>query len=157
MSNGWPGRFVVLTLLAAALPLSGRDAPASNEVVAVKFVKCIDGDTFTCEIPEGYPETVMRIVNVRIRGIDAPELHDKRPEVRQRALDAKDHLEKLLSGAKRIELRRLGKDKYFRILAEVFADGVDVGKALLEKGLAVPYDGGTKSSALEFLAWRCVA
>lgn len=156
MGNGWPCRFVILTFLAATLPLFGRDAPASNEVVAVKFVKCIDGDTFTCEIPEGYPETVMRVVNVRIRGIDAPELHDKRPEVRQRALDAKAHLEKRLSDAKRIELRRLGKDKYFRILAEVFADGVDVGKELLEQGLAVPYNGETKTSGLEEL-WRCAA
>jgi len=31
-------------------------------------------------------------------------------------------------------------------LANVFADGVDVGKELLDKGLAVPYDGGTKKA-----------
>ena len=136
----------MLLLLTAFMPFCAALSPTeSNEAVEIRFVKCIDGDTFTCEVPGGYPESLMKRVNVRIRGIDAPELHDKRPEVKQRALEAKGYLEKRLSEAKKIELSRLGKDKYFRILADVLVDGSDIAKEMLDKSLAVPYDGGTKN------------
>jgi len=104
-----------ILFLTVILPSCAISTPDSSDAIEVRYVKCIDGDTFTCEIPGGYPAPVMRIVNVRIRGIDAPELHDKRPDFKQRALDAKAYLEKRLVNAKRIELRRLGKDKYFRV------------------------------------------
>ena len=38
------------------------------------------------------------------------------------------------------------RDKYFRILAGIRADGRDVGRMLIEAGLAVQYDGGTKTA-----------
>lgn len=43
--------------------------------------------------------------------------------------------------AAHITLKETGRDKYFRIVARVVADGVDV---LLKEGLAVPYGGGKK-------------
>ncbi len=133
-----------LFLLALMASCAASD-PDVESSIAVRFIKCIDGDTFTCEIPGAYPP-LLKTINVRIRGIDAPELHDKQPEIKRRALEAKDYLEKRLSEAKKIELRKLGKDKYFRILADVYIDGVDIAKEMLDKKLVVPYDGGSKKS-----------
>jgi endonuclease YncB( thermonuclease family) len=51
-----------------------------------------------------------------------------------------------LNDAKRIELVDLRRDKYFRVLAGIRADGRDVARQLIEAGLAVPYAGGTKTA-----------
>lgn len=55
----------------------------------------------------------------------------------------------MLTKAKQIKLKNIGRDKYFRILAEVWADDVSLSKAMLDAGLAKPYDGGTKEVWLE--------
>lgn len=41
-------------------------------------------------------------------------------------------------------LRNLRRDKYFRLLADVEADSGDIASALIERGLAKPYEGGRK-------------
>lgn len=61
-----------------------------------------------------------------------------------RALKAKEKVRQLLENARSIILLDVGRDKYFRILARVEADGVDIGKILIIEGLAKPYDGGRK-------------
>ena len=37
-----------------------------------------------------------------------------------------------------------GRGKYFRIVGRLIADGVDISDLLIERQLAVLYDGGTK-------------
>ncbi len=36
------------------------------------------------------------------------------------------------------------RGKYFRIVGRLSVDGVDISDLLIERQLAVPYDGGTK-------------
>ena len=36
------------------------------------------------------------------------------------------------------------RGKYFRIVGRLIADDVDISDLLIDKSLAVPYDGGTK-------------
>ncbi len=36
------------------------------------------------------------------------------------------------------------RGKYFRIVGRLMADGVDISEVLIQKNLAVLYDGGTK-------------
>jgi len=36
------------------------------------------------------------------------------------------------------------RGKYFRIVGRLIADGVDISELLIQKNLAVLYDGGTK-------------
>ncbi len=43
-----------------------------------------------------------------------------------------------------ITLKNVERGKYFRIVATVEADGQDVSDLLIQEGLAVPYEGGTK-------------
>ncbi len=37
------------------------------------------------------------------------------------------------------------RGKYFRIVGRLIADGVDISELLLQEGLAVTYDGDTKT------------
>ena len=60
------------------------------------------------------------------------------------ARKAKQYTLMALSNAKTIELRNMQRGKYFRIVAEVYADGQSVGDGLVREGLAVVYDGGKK-------------
>ena len=46
--------------------------------------------------------------------------------------------------AAKIELLEPRRDKYFRILARVMADGQEVAEELVKAGLAVRHDGGKK-------------
>lgn len=108
-----------------------------------EVVKVRDGDTFVINI-SNIPDVFGSEIAVRIRGIDTPEKNDSRENIKKIALEAKNELERLLLSAKNIELYDLGRDKYFRLLASVKADGIDVGQYLIRKGLAKKYNGGKK-------------
>lgn len=107
------------------------------------IIKVRDGDTFMIDIPN-IPDVFGKNIAVRIRGIDTPELNDSREEIRKISIQAKEELEKLLLNAKEITLYNLGRDKYFRLLASVKVDNVDVSEYLIKKGLAKKYNGGKK-------------
>ena len=44
-----------------------------------------------------------------------------------------------------IELRDMVRGKYFRIVADVYLDGMSLSQLLLDKGHAIRYDGGKKN------------
>lgn len=114
-----------------------------DEIKDFTIVKVRDGDTFIINIPN-IPDVFGKEIAVRIRGIDTPELNDKREEIRKISIQAKEELEKLLLNAKNITLYNLGRDKYFRLLSSVKIDNVDVAEYMIKKGLAKSYDGGKK-------------
>lgn len=107
------------------------------------IIKVRDGDTFIIDIPN-IPDVFGKNIAVRIRGIDTPELNDSREEIRKISIQAKEELEKLLLNAKNITLYNLGRDKYFRLLASVKVDNIDVSEYLIKKGLAKKYNGEKK-------------
>ena len=71
-------------------------------------------------------------------------MNDKREEIKAIAIKAKEELEKLLTSGEKVILYNLGRDKYFRLLASVKVDNVDVAEHMIKKGLAKEYDGGKK-------------
>lgn len=116
------------------------------------IIKVIDGanspqkcDTFIINIAN-VPDVFGNNIAVRIRGIDTPELNDKREEIRKISIQAKEELERLLYSGNKIILYDLGRDKYFRLLASVKVGNIDVAEYLIKKGLAKSYDGGVKTS-----------
>lgn len=115
----------------------------ADTITNFTIIKVRDGDTFMIDIPN-IPDVFGKNIAVRIRGIDTPELNDKREEIRKISIQARDELERLLLNAKKITLYNLGRDKYFRLLASVKADNVDVSDYLIKKGLAKKYNGGKK-------------
>ncbi len=112
----------------------------------VKYIRNYDGDTVTVKIPDVHP-LFGENISVRVVGIDTPEKNGKKPCEKERARDAQKLTGSLLKNAKSIELRNVGRDKYFRVLAEVWADGKSVGDILIKNKLAYPYDGGRKPAS----------
>lgn len=108
----------------------------------VQLGKVLDGDTFKVYLACNY-KLFCKAVSVRVRGVDTPELKSKNPETKAKAKAAKKFTQNFLTG-KKITLKQCTRDKYFRLLCDVYADGKNLSSALLEENLAVPYHGGTK-------------
>lgn len=119
-------------------------AEYSDTITDFTIIKVRDGDTFMINIPN-IPDVFGKNIAVRIRGIDTPELNDSREEIRKISIQAKEELEKLLFSGGKVILYNLGRDKYFRLLASVKVDNVDVSEYLIKKGLAKKYNGGAKA------------
>lgn len=143
--------FQGLTLRISLLPLYGgllvaalfSPTIAASDLLDVKLVRVHDGDTIIVDLPKTIPPLFGDDMPVRLYGIDAPEMNSKDGCEKSKALQARNLLTQLLSG-KRIDLRNVKRDKYFRINADVFANGIQVKDALLQKHLAYPYFGETK-------------
>lgn len=103
-----------------------------------------DGDTLVVDIP-GYPPVAGRGISVRISGCDTPEKRDPRAETRELARRARELTARMAAPGSTVLLRNLRRDKYFRLLADVEAEGADIATTLIERGLAKPYAGGRKA------------
>ena len=105
-----------------------------------------DGDTITVTIP-GYPPIMGNKIGVRINGIDTPEIKGECAAEKKLALKAKKLMIKLVKECNgKVTLWHVQRDKYFRILADVYVKDKRVADIMIEQKLAVPYDGGTKTS-----------
>ena len=131
----------LLLIILFSLTLQAKEY--KDTITDFEFVKVRDGDTFVININNTYDVFGSEIA-VRIRGIDTPEKNDERENIRKIALEAHRELQKLLTSGKKIELYNLGRDKYFRLLASVKVDNIDIGEYLIKKGLAKKYNGGKK-------------
>ncbi|MDH4121094.1 MAG: thermonuclease family protein [Deltaproteobacteria bacterium] len=123
-------------------------ASGTNPFEGVELIHVVDGDTIKVNLndPAGtLPPVFSRELLVRTPGIDTPEIHGKCPKEKALAQQAKAELERRLSQARKIDLQNPSRDKYFRLDAVVLADGQNVSDHLIQQGLAVPYDGGTKT------------
>ncbi len=109
----------------------------------VKYVRNYDADTITFNIPNVHP-LIGNKIPVRVRSVDTPEIKGKLPCEKEAARTAKRLIENLLKNAKRIDLEKVGKDKYFRILADVVVDGKPLKEILLKNNLAYAYEGKAK-------------
>ena len=111
--------------------------------VEATVVKILDGDTFLADALV-WPGHSVR-VNIRIRGIDAPEMKARCDGERAAALRARDALSTLV-GDSPVSISNIGGAKYYgRVLADVrTGDGRDVGPILLDQKLVRSYSGGRR-------------
>lgn len=110
----------------------------------VQVIRVYDGDTFFVNIPYLH-WLIGSNISVRIRGIDTAEMRGGTAETKALAQKSKDALIKLFEN-RNITLYNLNRDKYFRILADVKADNIEVKEYMIKNGFAKEYDGGKKSS-----------
>jgi len=115
----------------------------------VKLTRVYDGNTIFVDIPDVSP-FLGKNIGVRIRGIDTPKLISVLTCEKKKAVIAKDYLiDKLGSQSKKsreMELRNIERDKYFRILANVFYkdfndEWQNIAFSMVSGGYAVLYDG----------------
>ncbi len=139
-----------LAVIFAAVAIDGiaanRAASAASMLkgpVEARVLAVLDGDTFVAEA-HVWPGQFVR-VNVRIRGVDAPEMKGRCPGERQAAKQARDLLSELLDGES-VAISNIGGAKYYgRVLADVVTPrGELVSQILLERNVARPYRGGKR-------------
>lgn len=115
-----------------------------HESVNAVVVSVYDGDSLFVTIAD-WPSVAGERIGVRLYGIDTPEMKDKNPTLRAKAVEARDFVRKLLDKqGKDVILVNVRRDKYFRLLADVQVKGESISKMLLEQKLAKEYYGGTK-------------
>ncbi|WP_420407743.1 thermonuclease family protein [Hoeflea sp.] len=143
---------VSVTLPIAALLNSVASTPtdAADKIwrtvsgpVAARIVRVIDGDTLVVDA-HPWPGQAIR-VSVRLRGIDTPERRSRCSGERKAADAARSELERLVAGHETVSLVDIAGGKYYgRILADLKAGSRDIASAMLQSGLARPYQGGKR-------------
>jgi endonuclease YncB( thermonuclease family) len=138
-----------------SIPARSFDAAPANARIARGFdpalvyqadvVRVIDGDTFVARVrvrPGSYVDT-----HVRLRDIDAAELHARCASEFAKALAARTALQRILADGS-VTISHVGRDKYpERVDASVATRRIpDVSAALLSGGYARRYDGGRRGS-----------
>lgn len=133
----------LLTLLFIISSPALAVKPTYGNLTVSEVVSVYDGDTFKANICHIHP-IIGEKISVRIAGIDTPEIRGKTEREKRLAIKARDFAEAKLRCAKQVSLRHIRRDKYFRLLADVYCDGQNLAQALIDAKLAVPYDGGKK-------------
>jgi len=106
-------------------------------------IKVYDGDTITIASKMPYENSPLFRFNVRLNGIDTPEIKSKNENEKILAKKARDSLSQLIMN-KNVTLKNVKNEKYGRILSDVYLDDLHVNKWMIDKQFAVEYDGKTK-------------
>jgi len=106
-------------------------------------IKVYDGDTITIASKMPYENSPLFRFNVRLNGIDTPEIKSKNKNEKALAILARDSLSQLIMN-KNVTLNNVKNEKYGRILADVYVDDLHINKWMIDKQFAVEYDGKTK-------------
>ena len=77
--------------------------------------------------------------------IDAPEIKGISKKETQMAIISRDKLAEKCLGNKQVTLTEIKREKYGRVLADVYCDGLFLNEWMITEKLAVEYDGGTKA------------
>jgi endonuclease YncB( thermonuclease family) len=132
---------------AAALSQSAPIVPAADStlVYPADVLRVIDGDTFEARV-HVWPGLDVN-TKIRLRNIDAPELHARCTDEAAKAQAARAALETMLAAGP-VTISRIGLDKFGGRVDALAAthDTPDISAALLTKGLARSYDGGRRGS-----------
>lgn len=134
-------------LLTGLTPETARAGEMLSGPVPAHVVKVQDGDSLKVAARVWLGQSIE--TNVRLAGVDTPELRGKCPLERERAVQARLFLEQRLNtgpGAGQVWLYEVQNGKYAgRVVARVVsASGEDLSQALLAAGLARPYHAGAR-------------
>jgi micrococcal nuclease len=122
----------LITLFATTFPQMTNAKETFGSLKVSKVIRVIDGDTFVAEIENVHP-IIGKNISIRIAGIDTPELSYKKGATQNKsAILAKAFLSNTLRSADTIQLKRVSRGRYFRLVADVYADGINVGDKLLK-------------------------
>ena len=134
----------ITILLFVSLHAVAKDKNFGSATV-LEVTSIYDGDTFRANI-KGLPPVIGEHMSIRINGIDTPELRGKCDKEKQLAGLAKQFTVERLRAAKSIVLKNIKRGKYFRLIADVYLDGVNLGGLLIKSKHAVRYKGKTKQT-----------
>lgn len=137
-----------ITLVLIALFLSGQALAQQiahteegyGDLIVSRFIEVIDGDTIKVDI-NTLPDIIGKAVKIRFRGVDTPEIRRPKCEKeRELGFKAKAFVEERLQTASRIELLKIDRGNFFRIVADVVYDGKPIAQEIIAAGHGVVYD-----------------
>lgn len=111
---------------------------------ATTIDRVIDGDTFVINNPKPPADLLQK--NHRVAGIDTPESFKQVAKCKKEielGNKAKEFVSNFIKGG--VEIVYVEIDKYGRYLVNVDKNGINLADELVKNGLAVYYDGGTKT------------
>lgn len=114
----------------------------------MKVTKVIDGDTIRVEAPWLLPELGDTIA-IRILGIDTPEKgwRGKCDAEKELGEIATNYAKSIVKVGDTVQVNVLHWDKFGgRMNGDIFVNGKNFAQMQIEKGYAIPYDGGKKVS-----------
>lgn len=132
----------VVCLLFLFPSFAFSEAYATSAKVA-RITSIYDADTFRVDISD-WPDIVGKNIPVRVNGVDAAEIRGKCLKEKEQAKAARNYTKAFLQNGNVIELRNIQRGKYFRLLADVYVDGISLSEALIASGNARPYHGETR-------------
>lgn len=119
----------------------------ADDYLRVERVNSVyDGDTFRVDIKGVHP-LLGQNISIRVAGVDTPEIRGECEREKVLAQQAKlitvDFLKRHKGSVVLVNPKR---GKYFRIVADVWAENESLKEKLLSARLAYPYTGGEKLS-----------
>ena len=124
-----------ILVMVSPLPLLGIADGASPRILVATVERVVDGDTVVALSENG---TKLRL---RLIGIDAPEITQRKKPGQPFGEEAKDYLEHLIGG-KSVRLEDYGPDLYKkRVLAVIWDGQVNVNLLVVAMGYAEVYRG----------------
>lgn len=130
-------RLLTLALAAGSLCLA---QPAAAQLVQGTVVRVKDGDSLL--LRRGTAAFDRRVSEVRLAGIDAPEL--SQPYGRQ----ARAALARMVEG-RRVQLRITDRDRYGRVVGHVIVNGRDVNRTMVATGNAWAFSRYDRDAAMQ--------
>lgn len=133
----------VLIVLLVTIPVHPSTAASDTRTIA-QVISVYDGDTFKAEAMI-WPGLTWK-GNIRVEGVDTPEIRGKCDQERSLAIQARDFvIEKI---GKTVVLENVKHGKYAgRVVATVLLeDGSNLANILIDAGLGRAYNGGKRLS-----------
>lgn len=135
-------KLLIAILLLVTVNISFAEKTYGNLTIT-KVDSVHDGDTFTITVPK-WPAIVGEGIEIRVNGIDTPEIRGKCKYEIDLAYKAKEFTTAFLTTTSKIYLKNMSRDMYFRIDADVIVDGKSLSQELIKAGLGYEYYGATK-------------
>lgn len=129
-----------------------------------EVIKVYDGDTITVAVPhtdlfgivqnanKGLQTNIYRF-QIRLAGIDTPEIKGKTEDEKTAAKIVRDALSELILGKTITLINLKHESKWGRILADVYLDELYINQWLLTKRYAVAYFGATKTPPASWMEY----
>ncbi len=123
-----------LTFLISALLIGavGIESESGSSYTVSEIIHVRQPTVVVCRLRDYVQPTRVRF-SVRLRDVAAPDDVDA-------AAGARDSLEKRLAQAQHIRLQNVDDHGYFHLTADIYADGVNLGAAMLQGGLLRPLE-----------------
>ena len=111
--------------------------------------RVVDGDTVDVVLDLGFD--VRFFSRVRLYGIDTPESRTRDKDEKARGFISKKFLQESLADQEVVIKTKLkdSRGKYGRVLGELWVDEVNINQTMVDKHLAVDYQGQSKDAVKE--------